>query len=147
LLTYSGLQDRDLSIFLVDNREIQALNQKFFGKDRPTNVISFSYLDGLDSEIAGEIIISFERVVEEAASISESVNERLLALVVHGLVHILGFDHVRGRADARRMRYREKKFLDFVKSHRLYSAENPVKEPALPGTPKGNHVKPPKSMG
>jgi rRNA maturation RNase YbeY len=111
LLTCSGLQDRDLSLLLVDNKEIQALNQKFFGRDKPTNVISFSYIDGPPHEILGDIIISVERAKTEAEEAGLPFYERLSALIVHGFVHILGFDHEAGERERRRMRYREKKFL------------------------------------
>lgn len=96
------------------------MNKRFFQKDYPTNVISFSYMDGLSSEVMGDIVISLEKAREEAASLSVPFYERLFALIVHGIVHILGFDHVNDRKEARRMRYREKKLLAFIASHPLY---------------------------
>jgi rRNA maturation RNase YbeY len=105
------LQDRDLSLLLVDNEEIQTLNKKFFGRDRPTNVISFSYIDGPPHEILGDIIISVEKAKTEAEDADIPFYERLSALIVHGFIHILGFDHEAGERERRRMRYREKKLL------------------------------------
>src|SRR5512137_1233902 len=58
LLTSLRLPDRDLSILFVDNKKIRDLNKQFFDKDYPTNVISFSYIDGLPSEVMGDIVIS-----------------------------------------------------------------------------------------
>jgi probable rRNA maturation factor len=112
LLVYSGLQDRDLSILLVDNRKSQTLNLKFFGRDRPTNVISFSYLDGPPHEVVGDIIVSVEKAMEEAEASNIPFYERLYGLIVHGFVHILGYDHETGEKERRRMKYREKRFLD-----------------------------------
>lgn len=77
-------------------------------------------MDGLSSEIMGDIVISIEIAREEAESLSLPFYERLFALIVHGIVHILGYNHVNDRNEARRMRYREKKLLTFVTSHSLY---------------------------
>ena len=120
LLTSLKLQDRDLSILFVDNKKITELNKRFFHKDYPTNVISFSYMDGLSSEVMGDIVISLERAREEAESLSIPSYEWLFALIIHGVLHILGFDHVNDKNEARRMRYREKKLLTFVTAHPLY---------------------------
>jgi rRNA maturation RNase YbeY len=120
LLTSLKLQDRDLSILFVDNKRIRELNKQFFDRDYPTNVISFSYMDGLSSEVMGDIVISLEKAREEAESLSIPFYERVFALIVHGIAHILGFDHVNDKKEARRMRYREKKLLAFVTSHPLY---------------------------
>jgi probable rRNA maturation factor len=120
LLTSLKLQDRDLSILFVDNKKIRDLNKQFFDRDYPTNVISFSYMDGLPSEVMGDIVISLEKASEEGEFLSIPFHERLFALIVHGIVHILGFDHVNDKKEARRMRYREKKLLAFVTSHPLY---------------------------
>lgn len=114
------LQDRDLSILFVDNKKISALNKKFFGKDSPTNVISFSYMDGLSCEIFGDIIISLEKAKEEAENSSVPFYERVFALIIHGLLHISGFDHEIGKREAKKMRYREKKLLGYVTAHELY---------------------------
>jgi rRNA maturation RNase YbeY len=120
LLTSLKLQDRDLSILFVDNKKISELNKQFFDRDYPTNVISFSYMDGLSSEVIGDLVISLEKAREEAESLSIPFYERVFALIVHGVAHILGFDHVNDKKEARRMRYREKKLLAFVTSHPLY---------------------------
>lgn len=109
-----------MSLVLLDNRRIQALNKKFFGKDCPTNVISFSYLEGPSGEIFGEIIISVEKAREEAERLSVDFHERFFALIIHGLLHILGFEHEGNKKGARRMQYREKKLLAYVTSQESY---------------------------
>jgi probable rRNA maturation factor len=114
LLAYSGLRDRDLSILFTDNKKIAALNRKSFGKDAPTNVISFSYLDGFACEVAGDLIISVEQAQKEAAGAGLPFYERLFSLIVHGLLHVLGFDHEKGGPEAARMRYRERKAMAYV---------------------------------
>lgn len=120
LLTFSGLQGKDISILFVNNRKITELNRKFFGKRQPTNVISFSYIGELPGEIAGEIVISAEKAWDEAERSGIHFYERFFALIIHGLLHITGHDHEGERNQSRRMRYREKKLLDFVVSHDVY---------------------------
>jgi len=98
------------------------MNRDLFGKDSPTNVISFSYLDGMPGEAVGDIIISVERAADEARGADIPFYERLFDLIVHGLVHIMGYDHVKGAPEARKMRYREKKLMGIVLEHPLYQA-------------------------
>jgi probable rRNA maturation factor len=114
------------------------MNKSWFEKDRPTNVISFSYIEsspgfspGEDgkrlmnqnvqsAEIIGDIIISLERAQEEAEKAGCPFYERLFALVIHGLLHILGFNHEIEKNEARRMKHREQRLLDHIRSHDLY---------------------------
>jgi probable rRNA maturation factor len=114
LLASLKLQDRDLSILFVDDRKMTVMNKEFFGKDRPTNVISFSYLEGMPGEALGDVIISVERAADEARAAAIPFYERLFHLIVHGIVHIIGYDHVKGKSEARKMRYREKKLMRLV---------------------------------
>ncbi len=120
MLVSLGQQDRDFSIFFTDNKKIAALNLKCFGKNGPTNVISFSYLEGFQCEILGDLIISVEEAQKEAREAGLPFYERLVSLIIHGLLHVLGFDHEKGGAEARRMRYREHKLLTYVKELREY---------------------------
>ncbi len=84
------------TVAVVDNREIQSLNQEFRSQDKPTDVLSFPYGDA-----TGDIIISYEKVREQAAQYGHSVAEEAAFLVVHGIVHILGWDHERSAAEAK----------------------------------------------
>jgi len=120
LLVYLGLEDRGLSILFTNNKGIAKLNKKCFGKDRPTNVISFSYLDGLPNEMLGDVIVSVEQAYKEAEAAGLPFYQRLLSLIIHGLVHVLGFDHELGPKEARKMRYREKKLLNHAIQHAAY---------------------------
>jgi rRNA maturation RNase YbeY len=119
-LTYLKLQDKSLSILFVNNNKIKEMNKSYFGKDRPTNVISFSYINGFSCEVIGDIAISLERARQEAEDADCHFYERIFALIIHGLLHVLGFNHENGRNEARRMRYREKKLMDYVCTHELY---------------------------
>jgi probable rRNA maturation factor len=120
LLNFLGFQNKDLSVLFVDNKKIMTLNKQFFGRDNPTNVISFSYMDGLPGEVLGDIIISVERTQEEARDSEMCSYERLFALIVHGLTHIMGYDHVKDRNESRKMSYKEKKLMDFLMANDVY---------------------------
>lgn len=120
MLTYLGLQGRDLSILFTDNRKITELNREFFGKNRATNVISFSYATGFSNEVLGDVIVSTEQAGIESQRLGVPFYERLFALIIHGLLHVLGFDHLQGEKEARRMRYREKRLLGYVVTHKQY---------------------------
>jgi probable rRNA maturation factor len=122
LLASLRLQNRDLSVLLVDDKKITLMNRDLFGKDRPTNVISFSYIDGMPGEAVGDIVISVERAAAEAREAGIPFYERFFGLIVHGLVHILGYDHTKGASEARKMRYREKKLMEVVLGHPAYLA-------------------------
>ncbi len=110
----------DLSLLLVSNRRITQINKQYFDRNRPTNVISFGYGACAEGEVLGDIIISVERAAEEAEDSGFPFYDRLLALIVHGMVHIAGFDHEAGAAEARRMRYREQKLMAKVRAHPIY---------------------------
>jgi rRNA maturation RNase YbeY len=115
-----GLEGKDLSILFTDNPGITRLNKECFGRDWPTNVISFSYADGFAHETLGDVIISVEQARLEAERAGVPFYERLLALMIHGLVHVLGYDHEQGGNEARRMKYREKKLMRQITEYAAY---------------------------
>lgn len=115
-----GYSERDLSILLLNDERIRVLNRRYFQKDRFTNVISFSYMNDPFSKILGDIAVSIERVAIEAERAGIPFYQRLFEVLIHGLLHILGFDH-RDKRERRRMKEEEKRLLSFVFSHRLFS--------------------------
>lgn len=106
----------ELAVVLADAVMVRALNRSFRGIDRPTNVLSFG--DGDDryhtapDETAnlGDVILSHETVAAEAAAQGKTVTAHASHLIVHGVLHLLGFDHRRAR-DARVMERLETKIL------------------------------------
>ena len=88
-----------LTIRFSDDAEIAALNARFRGRKKPTNVLSFP--DGQDGYL-GDVILAYETVAHEATAQGKSLRAHTLHLVVHGVLHLLGYDHLRPR-DARRM--------------------------------------------
>lgn len=93
--------DFSVNVRLSDDEEVQSLNKEFRNMDKPTNVLSFANLDfadfeatsdGEDTEL-GDIIIAFETMQKEAEIENISLKEHYAHLLVHGFLHILGFDH------------------------------------------------------
>jgi len=77
-------------------------------------------MDGLSHEVVGDMAISLEKAKEESSLSAIPVTERVFALIIHGILHIVGFHHEQGGKEEKRMRDREKELLSFVTSHRLY---------------------------
>jgi probable rRNA maturation factor len=98
--------DRDarVTLRLVGRREGKALNARFRGKDAPTNVLTFVYDDGVT--LSGDIVICTPVVRREAREQGKTLKAHLAHLIVHGMLHLQGYDHQRA-AEARRMERRE----------------------------------------
>ena len=96
--------DPYLSVTFVDNKFIHELNRDYRHIDRPTDVISFAFLDGDENKdkifqseqmvVLGEIYISFDKAREQAIAYGHSLERELKFLFVHGLLHLLGYDHM-----------------------------------------------------
>ena len=106
--------DAELSILLVGDEEIAALNGEYRGKPRPTDVLSFSLLEGRHSDhrgaLLGDVVISLETAERQARRGRRSLPEETLRLLVHGVLHLLGHDH-EVDAEARAMRREERRLL------------------------------------
>lgn len=96
-----GVENAELSITLTDDENIHALNKKFRGIDRATDVLSFAFREsdepeifGADFEILGDVIISLERAKIQAADFGHTFLREVIFLEVHGLLHLLGYDHI-----------------------------------------------------
>lgn len=101
----------DLTIRIVDEPESQELNRRYRGKDKPTNVLSFPY-DGdmLDVPVLGDLVICAPVVQREAHEQHKDVRAHWAHMVVHGCLHLLGYDHENDR-DAEVMETREREIL------------------------------------
>jgi len=114
LLHYS---DYDLSILITTNKTIRKYNKTYRHKDKPTDVLSFPYHPDLvagkrikpqfeEDKNVGDLIFSAEYIVKAAQEYNVSFEQRLQVLLVHGICHLLGYDHI-SDADYRRMRAKE----------------------------------------
>jgi probable rRNA maturation factor len=96
----------NFTILLADDRKLQALNRDFRGKDKATNVLSFPGLEGY----AGDIAIAYGVTAEEARAAAKKLADHAAHLVVHGVLHLAGYDHERPK-DARVMEPLEARIL------------------------------------
>jgi probable rRNA maturation factor len=117
-----------ISIALVDNASIRAVNQTYLGHDWPTDVISFPLSAPADPVLTGELVISAEMACTSAREIGVDPRHELALYVVHGLLHLCGFDD-HDHADRRRMRERE----DVLLSQAGLTNPYPLGNEALPG--------------
>ncbi len=115
LLESIGLPDARVSLLFVGDRAMRTLNRRYRGKDRTTDVLSFSFREGSFSHIQpdflGDIVISVPAAVRQAVQAGHSVSREIDILLVHGLVHLLGYDHEISERQAARMKRREQEFL------------------------------------
>lgn len=122
LLALTGLADAELSILLVDDTHIAELNRAWRGKSGPTNVLAFSLREGEDMQMAGnmlgDIVISVDTAFREAQREGTSVHQRLEVLLVHGFLHLTGYDHEKSESEAAKMFEKERALLKLLKRKR-----------------------------
>ena len=95
---------------LADDAKLRDLNRRWRGLDRATDVLSFGYDDGEGDVVDGDIVVSLERVREQAKRFRASRGRELARVVLHGALHLAGLDH-QSAAERRRMRAREDRVL------------------------------------
>ena len=88
-------KDAELTVRVVDEAEITALNRQYRGKDGATNVLSFPYegIPGVDTALLGDIVICAPVVASEAVAQDKPLDAHWAHIVVHGVLHLLGYDH------------------------------------------------------
>jgi probable rRNA maturation factor len=110
----------EVSLVLADDATVQALNRTYRGRDKPTNVLSFANLDAADAAAAaapdapvllGDVVLALETLLREADAQGKVPGDHLCHLIVHGLLHLLGFDHQED-AEAETMEDLERRVLD-----------------------------------
>jgi probable rRNA maturation factor len=104
-------QDAELSLALVGNPEIRKLNARYRGKDYATDVLSFpaaDHLPGTD-RLLGDVVISIDKMRAQAKARGRSIKAEMTTLLIHGIVHLLGYDHERSARAARVMAKLERK--------------------------------------
>lgn len=108
----------ELSIALVKDATIRVLNHRYRGKDEPTDVLSFPLADALQPFLLGEVIISIETAARQAERRGRPLREELQVLLIHGILHLLGYDHEVSRREAIRMQRKEREVRAAL-THRL----------------------------
>ena len=113
---------KNVSLAFVTKAEIQKLNKKFRKKNKPTDVLSFSAQGGpaegwnlTNKDYLGEIIICPEVVKENAQKYGVTIKSEMKKVFVHGILHLLGYDHEKSEKEADEMEQKQEKYLSKVK--------------------------------
>ena len=115
ILELLEIEDKEISILIVDDEGIQTINRDYLDRDRPTNVISFSMSEGefgdVNPSILGDIIISTETAQRDAENHSIPFEDEIDFLLIHGTLHLLGYDHETTESDAEIMKDKERELF------------------------------------
>jgi probable rRNA maturation factor len=118
ILNALGSPEGELSILVVDDSEIKTLNKNYLNRSGPTNVIAFPMKEGdfsdINPQLLGDVVISTETAGREALQSGISTEERFTQLLVHGILHLFGFDHEKSEQDARKMEKKSNELLRLI---------------------------------
>ena len=112
--------EAELSILIVDDQQIAQLNRQYLNRKGPTNVIAFGMRQGQFSDITpnllGDIVISADTAQREAQSAGISMQNRFDQLLIHGTLHLLGYDHENTVDEARKMEEKTNELLQILQN-------------------------------
>ncbi len=112
----------ELSVLIVDDEYIAQLNQAYLQHTGPTNVIAFPMREGPHSEIhpelLGDVVISMDTCARESEMAGITVEQRFLELLIHGILHLFGYDHIHTEEEARIMEAKSRFLLDMFAEDR-----------------------------
>ena len=118
ILSDVGERSAELGIMLVGDQRMRGLNRRYRGKDRTTDVLAFAMRKAstlhalrLTPDMLGDVVISVPTAWRQAKEARRSLDEELAWLLVHGILHLCGYDHTRSEREARRMHRRERMIL------------------------------------
>ena len=108
--------DKEISITFVDDPTIQRINKQYLSRDKTTNVISFSLQEGdfgdINRDLLGDIVISVDTAYRDAENGNFEFTEELIFLIIHGLLHLTGYNHENtSKTDAIKMKKKEKELF------------------------------------
>jgi probable rRNA maturation factor len=118
LLAGLGLDGAELSVLLVADGEMRRLNRDWRGKDRPTVVLSFAQGEGAGAApdgLLGDVVISVDTARRQAHTGRRPLGREAERLLVHGLLHLLGYDHERSAREAARMKRKERELTGWLR--------------------------------
>ena len=120
ILNALDYHDAELSILIVDDPQIAILNKKYLRRNGPTNVIAFpmrtEQFSNINPELLGDVVISIETAEKEGKNIGISMEERFTQLLVHGILHLLGYDHEKSEQEADKMEKKSEEILKLIES-------------------------------
>ena len=120
ILNALGYPDAELSILIVDDQQIAQLNHQYLNREGPTNVIAFPMNQGPFSDIVpsllGDVVISADTAHREAQSAGIGLQDRFDQLLIHGTLHLLGYDHEGTVDEARKMEEKADELLQLLQN-------------------------------
>ena len=118
ILNALGFPDAEISILIVDDPQIEKLNRKYLSRKGPTNVIAFAMREGefahLTPHLLGDVVISTDTAAKEAQNLGISIERRFNELLIHGILHLVGYDHQTSRQNAQTMEKKSRELLDLI---------------------------------
>ena len=118
ILPLLNCENKELSILLTDDKNIRELNKQYRNKNIPTDVLSFSQNEGeengLEHNLLGDIVISTSTAMRQSSEHNLSIDEEIVLLLIHGILHLLGFDHERSDEDDVYMKEKTSELFGFI---------------------------------
>ena len=113
ILSDVGETSADLGVLFVGDQRMRGFNRRYRGKDRTTDVLAFAMREAPNSSahLLGDVVIAVPTAARQARQGQRSLDEELTILLVHGILHLCGYDHERSEKEARRMHRRERMIL------------------------------------
>lgn len=116
LLERLALADHEMSVYIASDEALARLNKEYRNIDSPTDVLSFSQLEGgaakVEPKILGDVVISYQRAAAQARARGVPIEREYDLLLIHGALHLAGFDHERAEADLMEWKRIESELLD-----------------------------------
>jgi probable rRNA maturation factor len=121
ILKHLNLEDSEISFLFVDDEDIKKINHQYLNRDYPTNVIAFSMREGefgdVNPHILGDVVISVETALRDAKKENIRFEDGLDYLMIHGILHLLGYDHEKSEIESRKMKEKEKEIFFEIKKY------------------------------
>ena len=115
--------DGELSVLLLDDTEIADLNYQYLNRQGATNVIAFPMTEGafgdINPDLLGDVVISMDTAAREADILETTLETRFKELLIHGILHLFGYDHETDKAEAREMDNKSEELFEMIQSIEL----------------------------
>jgi len=124
IMKYLYCSNKVISLLFVDNREIREINRRYLNRDYPTNVLAFSLTEGefgdINPDILGDIVISAETAFKDAVESGIEFNDELAFLMIHGVLHLLNYDHETASVEkTQEMKKKEQELFYMLKGYEI----------------------------
>jgi len=124
IMKYLNCHDKIISLIFVGNKEITEINRRYLNRNYPTNVLAFSLAAGefgdINPDILGDIVISVDRAYNDACQSGIEFNDELAFLIIHGILHLLNYDHGNARSKTtQQMKKKEKELFYMLKGYEI----------------------------